>query len=109
MSKYETVVGSYWHVPSRLHMHGILNKIRKQSFLPLQCLPDLPLMNNKRFNSSWWRDHFLNHPDVANNNLNAFVEFESGITKVTKVYCKLCFPEDVTCIMNEDIHVVIAG
>ena len=64
---------------------------------------------SKKSNRSWWRGHFADHPGIANKNPDAIVASETGITKVTKLYCKACFPVGVNWVMDEDARAATEG
>ena len=67
-------------------------------------------MNKKSaIGRSWWRGLFADHPGFANKDSEAFVESGSGMTKASKVYCKVCLSADTNLILETDIRAVNEG
>lgn len=63
----------------------------------------------KKSGRSWWREHFIDHPGLANKDQDAYVESDSGITKSFKVYCEACLPVDIEGIIEEDLRAISQG
>ena len=77
--------------------------------LPLTTSPWHPPWLARKLTDRSGLNIFINHPGFVDKNPNAFIASESGITKVSRVYCRLCFPTDINQAMEAYVHVVTEG
>jgi hypothetical protein len=67
------------------------------------------MKKTKKTNRSWWRELFLDHPGMADRLPSALIASGTGLTKATKVYCRLCFSGDVNRAIEADTHAIAEG